>query len=166
MTISTKKIESSLVLPDLRKAFDTVSHQRLLLKLEHYGIRGIALQLLTNYLTDRMQFVNINNLCSNLECLTMGAPQGSILGPSLYIIYVNDFQYAVDCTPRLYADDICSLTEAKAAQEVKNSINNEMIKVTNWMISNQLTINLQKSSLLIIQPFIYYPTLYLLSNLL
>ena len=74
----TKKILSSLVLQDLRKAFDTDSHQRLLLKLEHHGIRGIALQLLTNYLTDRMQFVNINNVCSNLECLTMGVPQGSI----------------------------------------------------------------------------------------
>ena len=102
-----KKILSSLVLLDLRKAFDTVSHQRLLLKLEHYGIRGIALQLLTSYLSDRMQFVNINNVCSNLERLTMGVPQGSILGPLLYIIYVNDFQYAVECTPRLYADDTC-----------------------------------------------------------
>ena len=152
-----KKILSSLVLLDLRKAFNTVSHQRLLLKLGHYGIRGIALQLLTSYLSDRMQFVNINNVCSNLERLTMGVPQGSILGPLLYIIYVNDFQYAVECTPRLYADDTCLLIEAKTVQELQNSVNNEMIKVTNWMISNQLTINPQKSSLLIIQPTLNDP---------
>ena len=98
-----EKILSSLVLPDFQKAFGTVSHQCLLLKLERYGIRGIALQLLTSYLTDRMQFVNINNISSNLKRLTLGVPQGSILGPLLYINYVNDFQYAVKYTPRLYA---------------------------------------------------------------
>ena len=76
-----KKILSSLVLLDLRKAFDSVSQQRLLLKLEYYGIRGIALQLLTSYFTDCMQFVTINNVCSNLERLTMGVPQGSIWVP-------------------------------------------------------------------------------------
>ena len=68
----------------------------------------------------------------------------------LYNIFVNDFEYAVECTPKLYADDTCSLIEAKTAQDLQNSINNEMIKVTNWMISIQITINPQKSSLLII----------------
>ena len=82
------KIFSCLVMPDLRKAFDAVSHERLLLKLEHYGIRRTALALLKSYLTNRMQFVNVDGFSSSLKQISARVPQRSILGLQLYIIYI------------------------------------------------------------------------------
>jgi len=73
---------------DLKKAFDTVSHEIRLLKLEHYGIRGIALDLLKSYLTDRKQFVNINGINSTSKSITVGVPQRSILGDHCFILFM------------------------------------------------------------------------------
>ena len=142
------KIFSCLVMLDLLKAFDTVSHKRLLLKLEHYGIRGTALALLKSYLTNRMQFVNIDGFSSSLKEISIGVPLGSILGPLLYIINVNDFQYAVECTPRLYADDTCLLIQKSNLDDLQTAVDAEMDKISNWMVVNKLTINPKKSSIL------------------
>ena len=103
------KIFSCLVILDLRKALDTALHERLLLKLEHYGIRGTALILLKSYLTNGMQFVNIDGFSSRIKETSVVVPQSSISGQLWHIIYVNDFQYAVECPPRWYADDMCLL---------------------------------------------------------
>ena len=84
------------------KAFDTVCHERLLLKLNNYGIRGNAYDLLKSYLTNRYQYVCINNNSSTLKQIKYGVPQGSILGPLLYITYVNDFLNAINCNSKLY----------------------------------------------------------------
>ena len=138
------KILSCLVMIDLKKAFDTVSHERLLLKLEHYGARGVALHLLRSYLTDRKQYVNTNESISSMKPISMGVPQGSILGPLFYIIYVNDLHYAVNCTPRLYADDTCLLVEGKNEGHLQNLLNTELYNLSNWIILNQLTINPKK----------------------
>ena len=77
---------TALLLMDLRKAFDTVSHQILLQKLLHYGIRGPAYCLIESYLSNRQQFVSINNSASSLKSISIGVPQGSILGPLLFLI--------------------------------------------------------------------------------
>ena len=89
---------------------------------------------------------------SNLEKISIEVSQGSILDPLLYIIYVNNFQHAVDSTPRLYADDTCLLVESKNLETLQIFLNNEMIKVSNWMTINQLTINTNKPSFMIILP--------------
>ena len=97
---------SALLLMDFRKAFDTVPHKTLLQKLYHYGIRGLA-YFLESYLTNREQFVSINNNNSLHKPINIGVPQGSILGPLFYIVYVNDIYIASSCKPRLFADDTC-----------------------------------------------------------
>ena len=92
---------TTLLLIDLRKAFDTVSHQILLQKLPHYGIRDPAYCLMESYLSNRQQFVSINNSASSLKFISIGVPQGFILGPLLFLIYVNDLTNATFCQPRL-----------------------------------------------------------------
>ena len=107
------KLHTGLVVIDFKKAFNTVCHKILLNKWAHYGIRGVAFKLLSSYLTYRKQFVNINRLHSELKDIKYNlVPQGSSLGPLLFLIYVNDLQNAIDCTPRLFADDTCPIFQA------------------------------------------------------
>ena len=111
-----------LILLDLSKAFDTVNHTILLNKLEKYGIRGNSLTLIRSYLTNRKQTVHINNTYSLQQTLTCGVPQGSILGPLLFSIYINDLPKASKFETRLYADDT-----ALMLSEVKINELNEML---------------------------------------
>ena len=109
--INNKK-HTGMVMLDLTKEFDTVCHKRLLLKLGHCGVRGTAYNLLQSYLSNRSQYVSIVNINSNLRNVKMGVSQGSVLGPLLFLIYINELQNCMISTPRLFADDTAVLIHA------------------------------------------------------
>ena len=102
---------TALLFMDLCKAFDTVSHKILLHKLYHYSIRELAYTLIKNYLTSRNQFVTFNNTSSSIKPINIGVPQGSILGPLLFLIYINDLTNAINSTPCLFANDTCLIIQ-------------------------------------------------------
>ena len=138
---------------DLSKAFDTIDHNILLNKLEHCGIEGIPLQLFKNYLTNRKQYVKLCDIKSNLLQIKTGVPQGSILGPLLFIIYINDFSRASAIFDFIcYADDttlFCTLSKLVNAQNTNPdlTINIELAKINEWLEINKLSLNFKNPSL-------------------
>jgi hypothetical protein len=132
---------------DLRKAFDTVNHNVLLMKLEYLGIRGLSLQLLSSYLTDRSQFTILNKVSSSLHKIDHGVPQGSVLGPLLFLLYINDFQNCTsDASFRLFADDTVVIVAHSDLNHLSNMANNVLVKITNWLDANKLSLNFDKTS--------------------
>lgn len=131
---------------DLSKAFDTVKHCILLEKLNRYGIRGTALEFMKSYLTNRKQKVKIQGQYSNEILLEVGVPQGTILGPLLFIIYINDLLNVLpDNAISSYADDTIVISLGETWEETQLSMNLYLKKVSEWLISNQLSLNIAKT---------------------
>ena len=143
---------TALLLLDLKKAFDTVNHKTLLTKLEHYGIYGPTLNCFASFLTNRFQYVSLENHQSSLKKINCGVPQGSVLGPLIFNVCINDISTSVSCTPRLFADNTCSIVHDKNINNLHKKITTEITSLNKWMIANQLTLNLSKSNLILIQP--------------
>ena len=143
---------TGLILLDFKKAFDTVSHSILLYRLEHYRIRGVANKLLKLFLSDRSQFVSHHNSSSNTLINRFGVPQGSNLGPLLFLIYINAIPHALNSNPRLFADDTCLNINAVTPAMLNEKMNLELTTVHKWTTANKITVNPQKSHCLIIPP--------------
>jgi len=135
---------------DLSKAFDTVNHKILLDKLEHYGIRGNTLQWIKHYLTNRKQFVEYNGYKSSLTDIVCGVPQGSILGPLLFLFYINDLpSVSNQLSSLMFADDTNMFTEHRDLEYLNNMINNELIKIVEWLAVNKLSLNVKKTHVML-----------------
>ena len=147
---------------DLSKAFDTLNHHISLSKLEFFGIRSTALQWFKSYLTERQQFVEYQNVCSSTRELETGVPQGSVLGPLLFLIYVNDIHTVSNKVNFiLYADDttltspLCSFTRGAQndVSHVSSQINSELLKISDWLKVNKLSLNVDKTKYIIFHSY-------------
>ena len=144
--------ESTLgIFLDLSKAFDTIDHNILLYKLKHYGFRGVVYEWFVSYLENRKQYVSFKNNKSDLMNIICGVPQGSILGPLLFILYVNDIvntSHVFNFT--LFADDTTILYSHKDLETQVPTINRELSEVSNWFKTNKLSVNASKTNFMIL----------------
>ena len=141
-----EKKYTGAVFLDLSKAFDTVPHDILLSKLSNYGIRNNALSLLESYLNQRKQFVVVNDIKSTTKHITIGVPQGSVLGPLLFLIFINDLPLATKRIKSiLFADDTTLFYSHENIQYLKDSLNADLTRVKDWLLANRLTLNLKKT---------------------
>jgi len=141
------KRHSIVIFLDLRKAFDTVDHKILLSKLEQYGCRGITLQFFASYLANRKQYVKINNSESPLQEIKFGVPQGSILGPLLFLLYINDI---TACKPengelKLFADDTAMLISHENLNILNDIANTTIKNMHEWLTGNKQSLNTKKT---------------------
>jgi ribonuclease P/MRP protein subunit RPP40 len=134
---------------NLRKAFDTCSHDILIKKLSKLGIKNTSLEWFRSYLTSRSQKVDINGHFSNTLNLTCGVFQGSILGPLLFLCYINDIFNATDLATYLFADDTTSLAEHKNLNELITFVNSELQKLAVWFEANKMAVNVKKTQYII-----------------
>ena len=135
---------------DFRKAFDTIDHNRLLFKLEQYGVRGTPLSLFKSYLSGRSQMVVFGDHCSGLSQIDFGVPQGSVLGPILFNIYINDLNYFLDKSLNFfYADDTSLIISDKNIEVVSTAAQQSLNTLINWCSANFVTINSEKTKYMI-----------------
>lgn len=147
------KQNSCSIFLDFAKAFDTVNHKILLSKLYHYGIRGSVHQWFESYLTNRQQCVQVNGQRSEFLTVRHGVPQGSILGPLLFLLYINDIiQASKKIEFLLFADDTSIFLADKDLKKMEKTLNEELINVSNWLKANKLSLNVKKSNVLLFRP--------------
>lgn len=134
-----------MVLLDLQKAFDTVDHSILLMKLQASGLSIDVLNWFKSYLSDRQQLVDVSGTYSSNSKITCGVPQGSILGPLLFLIYVNDMSAVVKNKLLLYADDSGILVTGKSLFVVEKALTDDMELVSQWLVDNKLSLHFGKT---------------------
>ena len=151
---------NGLALIDLSKAFDLVDHKLLLQKLEQYGITPLALKWFQSYLNDRYQLVQIASSLSNPSLIKLGVPQGSILGPILFLIFINDLpNYVGNSKPYLFADDSSIISQGSDQHELSVSLQSYISSVSHWSYHNKLSLNTKKTKIMKIYSQFKFPDL-------
>ena len=134
------------------KAFDTVNHEILLKKAEKYDINGNVLLWLKKYLSDRYQCTVANNIVSNQKPIMCGVPQGSVCGPLLFLIYINDVSCVLDyCKISLYADDTVIYISHADVGDAIDFVQSDLNKLVEWCSDNKLTINSKKPNTVLLE---------------
>ena len=126
---------------DISKAFDKVWHDGLLLKLKSFGITGNLLKLLKSFLSNRFQRVVLNGQCSDWKSISAGVPQGSILGPLFFLIYINDLSNGLQSNVKMFADDTCLFSIIKVKSNSANALNSDLEKINDWAIQWKMLFN-------------------------
>ena len=131
-----------MILIDLQKAFDAIDHDILLQKLYAIGFSKHSVNWFRSYLINRTFLVNLGNAFSQPACVSSGVPQGSILGPLLFLIYINDMSQAVKCNLFLYADDTCLVCQHKdEINEIEKQLHKDFESICDWFDDNKLSIH-------------------------
>ena len=142
---------TGMIMLDLKKAFDSIVHKILLDKLYFIGIRGTALNWFKSYLSTRTQYVYMNGAQSGYASVNCGIPQGSVLGPLLFSIYINDIGNVIKKSKvSLYADDTCIYNSSKNVSDVKTILENDLKAVSKWLACNKLKLNITKCEFLLV----------------
>ena len=133
---------------DLQKVFDTVSHDILLSKLNHYGIRGVAFDWFKSYLSDRTQYTSINNERSEIQTIRYGVLQGSILGPLLFFIYINDLSRSIKNSKiHHFADDANLLYASSSLKDINKKMNFDLSNLVQWLRAYKIALNVNKTEI-------------------
>ncbi len=140
-----------VVFLDLKKAFDTVDHSILLRKLKSLGVSDLCEKWFHSYLHERMQRTKVDGVCSTDHVVSHGVPQGSILGPLLFVIFINDLCDTVElCGTSMYADDTAIFYMAKDADDLRLSIQYDLQSISYWMSENRLSLNTSKTKFMML----------------
>ena len=135
---------------DLQKAFDTVDHEILISKLDHYGIRGNTKAWFKSYLSGRSQYVSISGTKSNYKPIKHGVPQGSVLGPLLFLVYINDLHYCIRTSETYhFADDTHLLNFSQTVWSLCGRVNSDLRVLVSWLNANKISLNASKTEFII-----------------
>ena len=135
---------------DLQKAFDTVEYQILLGKSNHYGICGVSNDWFKSYLSNHSQYVSINGYESGLAAINCGVPQGSVLGPLLFVLYINDLNQAIKfCKVHHFANDTHLFYLSNSIKKLNKLVNADLKRLVNWLNANKISLNVKKTEMVI-----------------
>lgn len=141
-----------VVFLDLKRAFETLDRERLINKLQAYGLEGVELNWFSSYLDQRSQKTKVGEVFSSSMFNNLGVPQGSVLGPLLFILYINDFGGVLEhCSCKFFADDTSIYISGKNITEILWKLNSDLKNVSNWLNINKLKINVEKTVYMVIK---------------